>query len=467
MRKIKILLLGLAGSIGAMGADYDVTPGALGDLMEGLTDSELKLTGRIDARDLAAMEKLPTGVTSLDLSGVKIDALTTPSRKYFGRTLFKEGELPAYTFFKTGVETLILPADVKTIGEGAFAGAAVRRMEIPEGVTAIGDYAFFGCADLESVSLPSTVKSIGKNAFGDCRSLRSIDLSKTGITEVPERAFAGSLELEELTLPAGVEKVGREAFAFTAIKSLNLQGVTEYDDYALSGMPYLESLTLNPDAASEGLLMDDTSLSSLTGVPEFVPAFFAANCGSLPTADVTDTAMELGAYAVANTLSPERLFLPEGLARIERGALSGLGNIETIDVTALGRAVPEVDATTFEGLDRENIILWVDDNAFDDWESHPEWSLFKVMSERQTGIDDITADSGSDLTIRTSGGLITVESDADLVDVRIYTADGRMVYVATPGTPRVEIERASLPAGIVIVTGADAEGRSGTVSVLN
>ena len=467
MKNIKIFLLSLASSFGAMAADIDVTPGQLESLLGNIgTDTTLKLKGSIDARDLAALENLSNSVESLDLSEVKIEALSTPNRKYFGRTLFSQGEIPAYTFFKSGVNTLVLPQDVTTIGAGAFAGSDITEIVIPEGVTSIGDYAFYGCQSLKGVTLPSSVKTIGKGAFGNCNSLTELDLAKTGLTYLPERVCAGSLNLERLTLPQ-VEKIGREAFSHTAIKELDLSGVKEFEEYALSSMPFLEKLAINPDAdISAGLLMDDTSLYSLTGVPEMVPDYFAANCGDLASTAINNSGT-LGKYSFANTLAPEELILPSFLTRIDRGAFSGLQNIKKIDVTALEDRMPSVDEFSFEGLSQPDIVLWVDDAAFSMWESDPVWGLFQVMSQSQTGVDEIPAEAeNAAISIACRNNTLTVESASVINDVRIYTADGRVAYIATPGQNSVAIDTASLPSGIVIVAVADEDGNSKTASLL-
>ena len=468
MKHIKIFLLSLASSFGALAADIDVTPGQLESLLGdgGKGQEELVIRGKIDARDLATLENLSSDVKKLDLSKVSIEALTMPTRKYFGRTLFNEDEIPAYTFFKSGVTTLILPDDVTSICEGAFAGSAITEISIPEGVTAIGDYAFYGCQALEKVILPKSLTTIGKGVFGNCNSLKSIDLSSTQLTAIPERAFAGSMSLIEIKLPASVKSVGREAFSHTSIEVLNLSNVIKFEEYALSSMPFLTELSINPNAEmKEGLLMNDTSLYSLTGVPEMVPDYFAANCGALETSKLND-AESLGKYSFANTLAPETLYLPSSLASIDRGALSGLGNIKTIDVTELGNDVPAVDKYSFEGLNQLEIILWVDDKAFDKWNDDPVWGLFKVMSQNQTGVDELPADAKSNIYIACSNNLLLIESAAIVNDVRIYTADGRMAYVASPGQNRVEIDTASLPSGIVIVAVSDENGNARTVSLL-
>ena len=123
MKHIKIFLISLASSLGALAADIDVSPGQLESLLGdgGKGQTELKLKGKIDARDLAALENLSADVKKLDLSEVSIEALSMPNRKYFGRTLFNQGEIPAYTFFKSNVTSLDLPYGVSSICEGALA----------------------------------------------------------------------------------------------------------------------------------------------------------------------------------------------------------------------------------------------------------------------------------------------------------------------------------------------------------
>lgn len=468
MKNLKILLLSLASSFGAFAADLDVTPGALQGLLPdgGKGQEEIKLKGRIDARDLAALESLSPDVKSLDLSEVTIEGFSTDSRQYFGKTLFQEGEIPAYTFFDSKLSSLILPAGVQTIGDGAFAGSNITSIVIPEGITALGDYTFYGCKNLQEVSLPSSLKKIGKGTFSNCASLTSVDLASTGIEEIPEHAFAGALLLESVQLPASVRTVGREAFSHTHIGSLALGGVTRFEAFALSGMPFLTTLAINPQAEiADGLLMDNTSLVSLTGMPENVPDYFAANCAALP-AEAAAGVATLGRYSFANTQSPEVLILAGLISRIDRGALSGLAGLKRIDATALEGNVPEVDEFSFEGLSQPDIELKVSDDAYSLWAADPVWSLFNLLPAESTAVEEIESGSAQGIAIGYGHGLITVSSPATVSEVRIYTSDGRIAFMASPGDSLVEIDASSLPSGILIVTATDGEGESATASLL-
>ena len=466
MKHIKIFLLSLASSISALGADITVSPGQLEGLLEGVKNqTELRLRGSIDARDLAALENLSTGIKSLDLSSVTINGLIMPTRKYFGKTLFKEGEIPPYTFFKANTSTILLPANMTIVGEGAFAGAEITEITIPSGVTTIEDYAFYGCPNLKKINLPSTLTYIGKGAFGNCLALETVDLSESSITEIPDRAFAGAVMLEAVKLPAGVKKVGREAFSHTRINSLNLSNVSEFEAYALSSMPFLTSLSINPDAEiGDGLLMDDISLASLTGMPEFVPDFFAANCSEYEVSGMKN-ASTLGKYSFANTKTPEALVIGSRLSKIDRGALSGLSGITKIDVVALEGNLPSVDEFSFEGITPADIILLVNDDFINLWKSDPIWGTFQVQPGGLTRIEEIESDDNKGINIAYRQGIITVDSASAISDIRIFTAEGRTAYVASPATVHAEIETDNLPAGILVVTATDEDGNTTTLSL--
>ncbi len=57
---------------------------------------------------------------------------------------------------------------VTFIGERAFQSSNLTSITIPNSVTSIGPYAFFGCSRLTSVTIPNSVTSIGSFAFYDC-----------------------------------------------------------------------------------------------------------------------------------------------------------------------------------------------------------------------------------------------------------------------------------------------------------
>lgn len=75
-----------------------------------------------------------------------------------------------------GLKSLVIPKNVKTIGEKAFVCCAIESVTIPFNVKEIGSYAFNGCEKLKSVYVESSL--ISPFMFTQCTSLTKLTISK-------------------------------------------------------------------------------------------------------------------------------------------------------------------------------------------------------------------------------------------------------------------------------------------------
>ncbi|MBQ6381273.1 MAG: leucine-rich repeat protein [Clostridia bacterium] len=135
-------------------------------------------------------------------------------------------------------KVLELPDTLTTIGKNACKGMKIEDLVLPQSVTSIGDYAFFYCESLQSVTFPYNLQSIGESAFTNC-ALTSItipDSVKTigsfafsdnalsavnigaGVTTIGEGAFIRNY-LVNVAVPANVTSIGRGAFSSDYIKT--------------------------------------------------------------------------------------------------------------------------------------------------------------------------------------------------------------------------------------------------------
>ncbi len=116
----------------------------------------------------------------------------------------------------------------------------ITELVIPEGVTSIGDYAFFG-TNFRSVTIPDSVASIGHaafsgsaierlvlnaalidySAFSNCTSLTSVTF-KDGVHYINDWAFENCTALSSVTFGNGLLSIGDKAFSATAIKEITL-----------------------------------------------------------------------------------------------------------------------------------------------------------------------------------------------------------------------------------------------------
>ncbi len=107
--------------------------------------------------------------------------------------------------------SLVIGDGVTYIGDYAFFGfILLNSVTFGNGVTSIGDHAFTECRVLVSVTLPENLESIGKDAFRGC-SFASVTVPY-GVTEIGDGAFRNCWTLNTLILPDSVTGIGANAF---------------------------------------------------------------------------------------------------------------------------------------------------------------------------------------------------------------------------------------------------------------
>ena len=118
----------------------------------------------------------------------------------------------------------------------------ITSVKIPNGITKIGEAAFFDCESLTSVEIPSGVTEIGEDAFGSCTSLTSLTVPE-GVTKICDYAFSGCTSLSSVEIPSSVTEIGENAFLCCD----SLSKVTLGDDFEKVPSEWFDKLnTANP-----------------------------------------------------------------------------------------------------------------------------------------------------------------------------------------------------------------------------
>ena len=160
-----------------------------------------------------------------------------------------------YSFYNcTRLESVTIPDSVTSIGGCAFSGCtSLTSVIIPNSVTSIGYYAFSGCTNLTSITIPDSVTSIGSYAFEDCTSLTSVTIGNS-VTSIGESAFKNCTSLTSVTIPDSVTSIGESAFKeCMSLTSVTIpDSVTSIGDDAFYECRSLESVTIGNNVTNIG-----------------------------------------------------------------------------------------------------------------------------------------------------------------------------------------------------------------------
>lgn len=145
---------------------------------------------------------------------VNIDSMCNKSYKlqkvYLSHNLKNIGN---YAFYScSDLTSITIPDSVRSIGDSAFSSCSgLTSVTIPSSVTSIGNFAFSSCNSLASITIPDSVTSIGSQVFYNCSGLTSVTIPDS-VTSIGDYTFSYCYNLTSVTILDGVTSIGKKAF---------------------------------------------------------------------------------------------------------------------------------------------------------------------------------------------------------------------------------------------------------------
>lgn len=312
---------------------------------------------------------------------------------------------------------VIVPKNVKYIGSNAFEQSRIKKIELPEGLCALGG-AFRGCEDLEEVEIPEGITTIIEGTFNNCCSLKKAKLPST-LTTIQKFAFVDCKSLVDIKIPESVTEIGECAFNnCTAIKTLKFPSrLKNIPNQVCVGCERLESVTIaeGVEVIEVGAFFGCTSLEqiALPASLRQIKARAFQNCLKLENVEITDSECNIALDAFENCpkffdCNDMRIILgtlvayngkggvveiPDGVHTIAQDAFREgyefrgkkyrpIGGLREIVIPG---SVKKICACAFKGCERLSKVVFndgleiIEREAFDDCESLSEIDLASTI----------------------------------------------------------------------------------------
>ena len=344
----------------------------------------------------------------------------------------------------------IIPDGLTAIGEYAFASRDdLTSFVVPSTVTSIGEWAFVSCHNLKSITLPDTLVYLGNGAFNDCVSLTSITLPE-GLKYVPSDLCNNCTNLTEVNLPSTVTNIGSYAFYYcTSLESIVLPDnveVIETEAFSYSGLKnplYTKKIFFWMPTSYEGAYVLGDQI-------ETIADYAFQGCDKLISVTFPASLRQIGYEAFGYCYGLTSIELPEGLETINEWAFEVCQNVETLVLPStlthfIGNyafafygdsklktiynyaTTPYADDDWWDPFlyvpDQDQITLYVPDASVEAYKAAEWWKEFDVqpMSNAPQAIGQVQGDNVQG-TKRLINGQLLIEKNG-----KTYTITGAQV----------------------------------------
>ena len=267
----------------------------------------------------------------------------------------------------------------------------IKTININDGVTSIGDWAFSYCRALRSITISNSVTSIGGSAFYDCDALTSITIPNS-VTSIGSSAFSFCSSLTSITIPNSVTSIGEYAFLGCS-RLTSIEVNADNPNYtSIGGVLYNKDVTTL--ICCPGGKTSITIPNSVTEIGE--KAFYY--CSSLASITIPNSVTYIGDWTFSYCSSLTSITIPNSVTYIGNNAFSSCSSLTSItipnSVTSIGNSAFS-NCSKITEVHISNIAKWCDIN-FSSLASNPLCSKKAYLYVNNSKITDLVIPEGVD-----------------------------------------------------------------------
>ena len=263
--------------------------------------------------------------------------LNNGANLYLNRTKVTNLDIPnsvtsigRYAFYGCdGLTSVTIPDNVTCINNSAFSGCRdLTKVTIKEGTTVIDFNAFSDCSSLTSIEIPESVISIGGSAFLNCSSLTSVKIPNS-VTYMSVGVFSGCSSLESIVLPFIGDEAGKTSSDTYQYPFGYIFGTNSYDGGVATKQSYYGSSVSSTISTTYYI---PSSLKSVT-ITSDTPLYGAfSRCSNLTNVTISGQVMNIGngAFIYCNGLTD--VIIRNGVKSIGSSAFYGCSNLRSINI---------------------------------------------------------------------------------------------------------------------------------------
>lgn len=264
------------------------------------------------------------------------------------------------------VGSYTVPSRVKYIADGAFYGCLdLDEITLSDNIVSIGDNAFANCGGLKAIDIPNTVTSIGKKAFMNCIHLNNVKLSNS-LEKISESMFDNCTKLRSIDVPASVKTIESNAFDTCMLlaeiklhEGLKTIETGAFTSYSLKNIFIPKSVTTIGDNAFSGPKSETTIYGYQKSAAETYAKKNNMKFVTVYSQNLTDKATNVSVSGVLPALTS---------LHIKKVANTYKGSVATYDITLsdnYSNAVQPADTLTIS-IPSNTLnckVLWIKDDG--------------------------------------------------------------------------------------------------------